>query len=260
MPPKKKEPNNQRKGKILEQVAAALHMGPGVAVTLNARVPTKGDPNEKREIDVLLAGKLAGYPIRIAVECKNWKREIKQPDIDQFISKLHDIGIATQQGIYVTTSRYTRGALARAAREGLQMFLLSGLTEDRLKVAVYSALQSVVYHLLVIRKIKVGYKHKTPARTHEMMMFYNDKNQVRILGDIVWSRWLTGRIPLKLGPLELDLTPTSGVYQEIRGKRVEVESVVVNVDVIGLALQLKGRGQDVRMIEAKMRIPDHPDH
>ena len=132
------------KGKIVEGIVALLHEQPGISVKRNVYLKTT-DGADKREIDVLISGQLVGYPTRIAIECKNYKTEIGKADIDAFIGKLNDLGFPTQHGIYVSTSRYTKGALKRAKNAGVRTLNLDGLTRDRLSAAIYDALQSIIY-------------------------------------------------------------------------------------------------------------------
>lgn len=73
-----KRPEHIRKGKIVEALVALLHETPGVKVETNVKLPPKhGDPERRREIDVLLTGKIAGYDVRIPFSCKNEALPIK---------------------------------------------------------------------------------------------------------------------------------------------------------------------------------------
>ncbi len=96
------------KGKLLETIVASMHDHPGVKIERNIRIPTQRNPKRKREIDVLISGSFAGYPARIAIECKNHKSIIDVPYIDAYIGKLQDIGVPTQHGIYISPRGFTR--------------------------------------------------------------------------------------------------------------------------------------------------------
>ncbi len=68
-----------RKGLLVEQVVAKLHVTPGVTIQTRARLPSISGMGGKREIDVLLTSLVAGYSIKIATECKNEDKSIQAP-------------------------------------------------------------------------------------------------------------------------------------------------------------------------------------
>ena len=63
--------STRAKGDILEQIVAEMHKTPGVTVERNVFLPVQDESDRTREIDVLLTSKVAGYPICVAIECKN---------------------------------------------------------------------------------------------------------------------------------------------------------------------------------------------
>src|SRR4051794_40207647 len=111
--------DNADKGRLVEQIAAMLHETPDVTLESNARIPSL-QGNGSREIDVLISCEVAGYSVRLAIECKNEKDPIGVERIDAFIGKLKDVGIPVQQGIYISASGYTAGAIRRARVEGIR--------------------------------------------------------------------------------------------------------------------------------------------
>src|SRR5262245_21679674 len=144
----KKRPAHIRKGKIVEAVVALLHETPGVKVETNVQLqPKHGDPERRREIDVLLTGKIAGYEVRIAFSCKNEALPIKPSLIDEFVGTLDDVRIPYEHGIFVCVNGYTKGALDRAKVRGIKTFVLQGLTKDRLTSEISKAFQFNVYLL-----------------------------------------------------------------------------------------------------------------
>jgi hypothetical protein len=80
------------KGKLVEMIVAAMHDSPDVSVERNVRLPAIRSASRKREIDILISGSIAGYPMRIAIECKNYESVVDIPYIDAFIGKLQDVG------------------------------------------------------------------------------------------------------------------------------------------------------------------------
>src|SRR5262249_49938492 len=86
------------KGDLVEEIVARMHESPGLAVERNVFLPIPGEPGSHREIDVLVSGSFAGYPMRLAFECKNERGPVGRDKIDAFDGKLRDVGIPTQQG------------------------------------------------------------------------------------------------------------------------------------------------------------------
>src|SRR6266487_2000361 len=130
------------KGRLVEMIVASMHEEAGIKIEQNVRLPSIRNPKRKREIDVLLSGTISGYPIRIAIECKNYKSVIGAPKIDAFVGKLEQIGIPSQHGVFVAAGGFTADAIDRAKEAGIKTLILTGLTKDRLAVEIFSAVQA----------------------------------------------------------------------------------------------------------------------
>src|SRR5215213_4270541 len=91
------------KGRLAEQIVASLHEGDDVKVERNVFLPAIGSTSRRREIDVLITrnGK-EGETSQLFVECKNYTDIIDVPLIDTFFGKLHDIGVPTNQGVFIS--------------------------------------------------------------------------------------------------------------------------------------------------------------
>ncbi|MCP4600749.1 MAG: restriction endonuclease [Proteobacteria bacterium] len=140
--------DSQEKGKILEDVVALLHELPGVKVETRVKLPSvRTGSTREREVDVLLTSQVAGYAVKIAIECKNYKERVESEKIDCFLGKLDDIGIPPVNGIFVTATGYRKDALELAQESGIRALVLEGLNQERLKLEVSAAIQSVVFHL-----------------------------------------------------------------------------------------------------------------
>src|SRR5437588_519942 len=109
------------KGRILERIAALMHDQPNITVKLNQRLPPLSSKGIKREIDILLVCDIAGYPVRMAIECKNEDKPIGSPKIDAFVGKLQYVGIPPQYGIFISANGYTIGAIERAKAAGMRV-------------------------------------------------------------------------------------------------------------------------------------------
>jgi len=242
---RKKQPlagdaTSKAKGSIAEQIVATMHNVSGVEVAANVFLPVIGG-GRRREIDVLITAIVVGYQARYAIECKNERGAIGAPKIDAFIGKLKDVGIPPQYGIYVSVNGYTSGAVRRAKKEGIKTMILSGLTPDRLKSAIFKALQSVVHYLLQIEQFTVTYKDMVQPKPQEMPILCDKDGNIRLtIQDIVWKRWLDGEPPTVLGEYVMEIPIPDGLYQKVGGELVELTSIATRVRVIGLVFSLGG--------------------
>jgi hypothetical protein len=122
--------STRAKGDVLEKIISEMHDVPGVKVERNVFLPARDGSGRTREIDVLITSQVAGFPVRIAIECKNENKPTGIAKIGEFIDKLNDIGLPVQLGIFVSTSRYESGAIQRAKAAGIKIFLLQDITND----------------------------------------------------------------------------------------------------------------------------------
>lgn len=64
--------------------------------------------NVNRQIDILIEDFIAGYTIKIAVECKDWGKPLDVSNIEEFVGKLNDLKLT--KGVMVAKSGYTKAA------------------------------------------------------------------------------------------------------------------------------------------------------
>ena len=104
--------STKRLGNALEDIVSALHNLPGVTVATRVALPVIGSQSGRtREIDVLVSSEVAGYPVRIAFECKNEQEAVGTQRIDEAIGKLADVGIPCSD----TAASARRKAMAMTA-------------------------------------------------------------------------------------------------------------------------------------------------
>ncbi len=78
-PGKKTASSSVAKGELVEEIVEKMHANPNVGVQRRVFLdPLAG--SGKREIDVLLTSSVAGYPVRLAIECKNEKAQVSRGD------------------------------------------------------------------------------------------------------------------------------------------------------------------------------------
>jgi hypothetical protein len=227
---------------------------PGVTVERNVFLPAVDKSGRDREIDVLISSKVSGYPVRVAVECKNQKKPIEVGDIGEFADKLTDVGIPVQHGIYISTSKYRSGAIRRAQGIGIRPLLLEETTPESLSESVQQAFQSLIYLLLTLTKIQVVNNIDQPQNNWQMLVF-RDKTG-RICGsvpDLVWQEWLSDKGPEKLGSYTLDLTIPNNWVQVIDGKTVQVIGARAEVQVTGHIITFTTSVHQQMLVDASSR-------
>lgn len=190
---------SREKGNVLEDVVAWVHeIG---ASSVQTRVKLKAiDAEHEREIDVLVTQDLAGYPVRLAIECKNEKSKIGIGHIDAFVGKLDDIGVSPLHGIFVTPIGYTPAAVSRAKKKGIVLLTLEGLDSSRLAAAFNAALMNVIHYVLFVDLDAFPFLPVRAKAEHEWLEL-PDASEKAVL-DHLWSKWVTTRERVSLGETE----------------------------------------------------------
>ncbi len=244
------KPSTSRgKGDILEAAVASLHEAPGLSVQRDVFLPSLDGSERTREIDVLISTQVAGYPVRVAVECKNEKQPVGPTRIDEFIGKLDDVGIPRQHGVFVTPTRFTAGGLKRAKAAFIETLLFKDLTEA-LPAAVATAFQSVVYLLLSISNIVVRNDRPGPAMAGEILFFRDSAGNVAgSVADLVWQMWTRGETPSTLGTHNLSIPLLSDWHQIVHGQEATVQGIQVDVVVSAHVVTFSGTVKAAALIK-----------
>ena len=237
------------KGNLVEDVVALLYAGEDTNVQTRVHLPVVGDPERTREIDVLVSGMFAGLPIRIAIECKNYTKPIGVGEIGEFIDKLTEIGIPLQLGIYVTASRYTSGAMSRAAAAGVRTLVIKGLTASRMALEVQRATQSVVNLLLEIVQVQFKSSSSTSKEGALLTILDQDHNIRGHLPDLVWADWRDGKLHTTLGEWMVRLRLPKG-WSFSDGPDIKAWSVKVIYRVWGLVITYLGESANFGLADA----------
>ncbi len=237
------------KGRLVEELAAWLHDWPDVRVEQRVFLPTLHD-HRKREIDVLLHATVAGYPVRVAIECKNEAGPIGAPLIDAFIGKLADVGIPSQCGVFVSASGYTKGALARAQKAGIRTLILKGLSGDGLKASITeTAYQSIVFLVPVIEDISF---FSDSAESGPPLFRDVAGKLCGTIPHLLAEAWHRGGIPHRIGRHEGTVSVPKGWNAFLpSGKRItltppDIHTVVV---VLGRAFQVQGQAEHYALVD-----------
>ena len=66
----------------------------------------------KRQIDILIEGKVAGFDLRIIVDCKYFNKKVDVKEVESFLSFLQDL--KASKGILITNKGYSEAAYNRS--------------------------------------------------------------------------------------------------------------------------------------------------
>jgi len=240
----------EEKGKILEMVVANLHNDPNVKVDQNVQLSAMRNPKRTREIDILLTGFFAGYPTKIAIECKNYESVLDVTFIDAFIGKLEDVGIPLQHGIYVSTHGFSKAALERSKEVGITLLIYKGLTPDRLSEKINNAMQSVIYMLLEITKLTIQTNVEQTENPLQLWFLYNQEKKIQgSIPDLIWREWINGALPSKLGVYEIDVKIPDGWQLLVDGKPEAINYAKARIKIVGVVLTIPGKAIQQTLID-----------
>lgn len=245
----KKDRTRNDKGILLEQLVAKLHEDEGVKVETNVFLPPKsGDQSRAREIDVLLTRDIAGYPVRVAIQCKNYGKPINIGQVGEFKDLLEDVGIPCQQGIMVSVNGYQSGAINRAKELEIKTLVLEGLDETRLRAEIQETFQFFVPLLLVVEEMKIT----TDIADNNYAFFFcdEDKKVCGFFTDLIVSRWRNGEIPMRLGEYSIDLKLPQGWHQVFNDKFIYPSAMSVKVRVVCYLAEMSGKVEEFKLKEA----------
>ena len=243
--------STREKGDIAEQIVASMHKEPNVKVETNVYLPTKNKKGKPREIDVLITSQVAGIPIQIAIECKNEKAITGVEKIDAFIGKLQHVGLSSQLSIYVSTSRYTVGAIEHAKEVGIKTLLLKDV-ENEIDRVVTEVFQSLIYTLATIGKVQITLSKDSPQPPNGPLLFFYDKEGkiCGSVGDLVWDCWRNKQIPERLGTHKVQLDLPKTWKQKYNDRELIFAKITAEVLVTGHVISVSGVIKQHNLIDA----------
>lgn len=106
-----------REGLSFEKAVAAVQdlMDPDCTVTHDEMIEDRH--GHKRQFDVVIRGKVGGQDILGVIECKDWKRRVCRPAVDQFITKSRDV--RANIALMISRNGFSQPALERANHAGM---------------------------------------------------------------------------------------------------------------------------------------------
>jgi hypothetical protein len=187
----------------LELLVAAIQrqLAPGAKITHNAKLP--GIQSETtRQIDVLVEQSIGQYPMRIALDCKDYATPVDVKGVEEFYGLVQDVGV--HKGALVCPAGFTKSAKKRAKK--LQIDLYSPADTDPHKWQVHLALPV----LCDFRATRIGFSISCSAPVPFTMPYhfldlsvFDDQDQ--LLGtiyELATAKWDDGELPVDPGPHE----------------------------------------------------------
>lgn len=115
--------NENPKWREFELLAASIQkkLAPEATVTHNDSVMGKRS-HTKRQIDISVRQKIGQYDLFIAVDCKDYKRRVDIPHVEEFMGLVEDI--SANKGAMISARGFTKAALARAMDAGIDTYTL----------------------------------------------------------------------------------------------------------------------------------------
>jgi hypothetical protein len=252
---KGKEASSKQKGDLVEDVVALLHENQGVKVDKRIRLPSLKKGRRKREVDVLLTTEVTGYPVRLAIECKNEGKAIGTGRIDEFIGKLQDVGIPVSHGIYVSSTGYTSAALERALDAGIRPLTLEGLSPDRLEIAINEALQSVAYLVATWSQMSrfenTEHDHQPGGLVIRTLLAKELGFGTPAILTHLWLLWINEKIPPLMGTHHIYIRLPEEFYFEREDTPFRKGVVYATVEVGGAVASFRGRVKQVGLRHAQ---------
>lgn len=223
--PNKGDRSSFDKGTLLEQIVAKVHQVNGLQCETRVFLPSLLDGGGEREIDVLVTASVGPFPVQFPIECKNWGETISIDNIDAYDSKLREVGLNVRGAMYVTTTGFQKGAVAKARALGITLLRISGLTRDRLQQEVISAAHAVVFICPSVLEFSVD--SASPIAEGSLGLQNPDGEFGGLVFDLMWRHWIENPVS-RLGEHDFFLEVDEGWG-------------VVSNGVFSQTLQVRGR-------------------
>lgn len=120
------------------------------AIVQESVEPMEITSDERREVDIVAVGTVAGHQSIVCIECRDWKRKQDVQWVEQARTKFDDLGANVR--VLVSSSGFTKTALAKAARYGIKTITPGEITEEFVGQVVNSATQAEYRHWVTLVK------------------------------------------------------------------------------------------------------------
>jgi hypothetical protein len=110
--------------KLVGLIQEVLKDTDSTIVYTNARLANRG--GSKREFDVLIETKVNNFILKIAIECKDFKRPVSVDKIEAFITKCNRVPDINKK-VFVSTSGYQKDAIIAAKEYGVDLYKIEDI-------------------------------------------------------------------------------------------------------------------------------------
>ena len=144
---------------------------------------------ERREVDVVAFGRVAGHQSAVFIECRDWKRPQDVQWVEQARTKFDDLGANVR--VLVSSSGFTKSALAKGAHYGIKTIKPGEVTHEFVGKVVNSADRAEYWHwVTLVLKADVaitrgGETQLLEALPGNVPVLYADGSIVSLLEDLV---------------------------------------------------------------------------
>jgi hypothetical protein len=136
--------------------------------------------DEEREIDILIESEISGYPIRIAIECRNYRRKCNSTWIEQLIGKYQDLPV--DKVIAVSRNGFYRPAIDKAQRYGIETFSLRQVSKTDWETLVSESKPSRGWTHSAVYWLAMSFHSMNPmnAKEHKELLDKIEKSDIWI--------------------------------------------------------------------------------
>lgn len=233
--------DNNEKGKLLEEIVISLHVQDSFKVEKNKFFKPLNKNKKKREIDVLLSKIIADTEIYIPIECKNYKDKIEVKEIDAYFGKLTYLGLDVNKAIFVSVNGYTSGAKNSASYFGIKLLTFNGLSEDRMSLLLFNAIQSFSYIFPIYKTYSIISSIDSHVNSEHLVFYDSSRNKKGTLADIIFEFWMTNKIDSTLGLQKLKISNANELYCLSNNKLEQCFSIEFEVLIVSCIINFKGK-------------------
>ena len=185
----------------LEQLVANIQneLSPNATITHNVKLQGHKSGRE-RQIDVLLEDRIGQYHIRIAIECKDYKRPADVKAVESFLGLLDDIKV--NKGVLVSPKGFTKAAKTRANERDIDLY--SPIDTDphkwqsKLTIPILCDFRSAAIAIRIETTAPIPFR--LPVDFQETLAVFDEReNELGYPIGMALSRWNNGAYPIEPG-------------------------------------------------------------
>jgi hypothetical protein len=224
--------SKEKKWQRFEALAADIQkqLSPDARVTLNDRVPGKHS-KVFRQIDIGVRQKVGQFDVFIAIDCKDYKRNVNIKDVEAFVGLAKDV--EANRAAIVSATGFSRAAKNCAEGAGIDLFRLVDTGEhdwqSYLSIPVvcdFRRMRSAGFEF----SAKTGFKPFSEEPT-AIPLFDDGGNLIDTTGNLLCKKWNAGLLPIEPGHhTDILLSDVATFIRVDQGLLEVTVTAVVNVE------------------------------